>query len=171
MDNLRKEYPNWLRIAVLTDYAGRALCHDVLFSQENLPKDGALLYKELEYLKSERLFKDQREKLFPPNGITDYTTFDVTSLTKIIESKFGNKYKPLVDDLRKARNEEGHRGNKELSENEFSQLWDEITQMLGKDGFDLKLVVDLKKCDIFSNQLFRDVAISIQGTQDKFLLL
>ena len=171
MDNLRKEYPNWLRIAVLTDFAGRALCYDVLFSQENLPKNGALLYKELEYLKSERLFKDQHEKLFPPNGITDYTRFDVTLLTRIIESKFGNKYKPLVDDLRKARNEECHRGNKELSENEFSQLWDEITQMLGKHGFDLKLVVDLKKCDIFSNRLFRDVAISIQGTLDRFLLL
>ena len=37
MDNLRKEYANWLRIAVLNDFGGRRLCHNVLFVKENLP--------------------------------------------------------------------------------------------------------------------------------------
>ena len=171
MDNLRTEYSNWLRIAVLNDFAGRRLCHDVLFHRENLPKDGTLLYKELEYLKGESLYDEQREKLFPPNGITDYTTFDITLLTRIIKSRYGNKYKLLVDDLRKARNAECHRGSKKLSDNEFDQLWDQITDMLKQHHFDLQLVGDLKNCDIFANQLYRDIAISIQGTLDRILLL
>lgn len=171
MDNLRKEYSNWLRIAVLNDFAGRQLCHDVLFCKEKLPKDGRLLYKELECLKQERLFDEQREKLFPPSGITDYTTFDVTLLTRIIKSKYGNRYSLLVDDLRKARNNESHRGSKKLSDNEFNQLWDEITNMLKKHQFDLQSVGELKKCDIFANQLYRDIAISIQGSLDRILLL
>ena len=171
MDNLRKEYSNWLRIAVLNDFAGRCLCHDVLFNKENLPKEGQLLFKELEYLKQENLFDEQREKPFPPNGITDYTTFDVTLLTRIIKSKYGNKYKLLVDDLRKARNKEFHRGSKTLSDNEFDQLWNEITNMLKQHQFDLQSVGDLKNCDIFANQLYRDIAISIQGILDRILLL
>ena len=164
MDNLRKEFPNWLRIAVLVDYASRELCYEVLFTKENLPKDGALLYKELEYLKSDpRLFKDQYKTLFPTNGKTDYTAFDVTLLTKIIKSKFGNKYKQLVDDLREVRNKECHRGKKELPDNEFHQLWNEITDKLKQHNFNLQLIADLKECDIFSNQVYRDVAIAIQG--------
>lgn len=164
MDNLRKEFPNWLRLAVLVDYAGRELCYEVLFTKENLPKDGALLYKELEYLKSDpRLFKDQYKTLFPTNRKTDYTAFDVTLLTKIIKSKFGNKYKQLVDDLREARNKECHRGKKELPDNEFHQLWNEITDKLKQHNFNLQLIADLKECDIFSNQVYRDVAIAIQG--------
>ena len=171
MDSLRKEYANWLRIFVLNDFGGRRLCHNVLFDKENLPKDGTLLYRELEYLKSENLFPEQREKLFPPDGITDYTTFDVILLTRIIKSKYGNTYQSLVDDLRQARNKECHRGSKELSDNEFNQLWDEITDMLKKHGFDIQLVGDLKTCDIFANQLYRNTAISIQGSLDRFFLL
>ena len=171
MDNLRTEYPNWLRIAVLTDFAGRRLCHDVLFHKENLPKDGKLLYKKLECLKQKRLLPEQREKLFPPNGITDYNKFDVTLLTKIIESMYGNKYKLLVDDLRKARNTECHRGYKKLSDNEFDQLWDQITDMLKQHHFDLQSVGNLKNCDIFASQLYRDIAISIQGSLDRILFL
>ena len=171
MDDLRKEYANWLRIAVLVDFAGRRLCYDVLFNKEKLPKDGQLLYKELENLKRKQFNREQREKLFPANEITDYTTFDVTLLTKIIESKYGNKYERLVKDLRNARNKESHRGSKELSNNEFNQLWDGITNMLKQHPFNLQLVGDLKNCDIFANQLYRDVAISIQGILDGILFL
>ena len=163
MDNLCKAYSNWLCIAVLNDFAGRQLCHDVLFRKEKLPKDGTLLYKKLEYLKPECLYDEQRKKFFRSNGITDYTTFDMTLLARIIESKYENKYKLLVDDLRKARNKVWHRGSKKLSDNEFDQLLNEITNMLKQHKLDVKSVGDLKTCDIFANQLYRDIAISIRG--------
>ena len=170
-DNLRQEYEKWFRLTTLIDFAGRHLCHDVLFKRENLPIDGALLYTELEGLKSKICrYPDQIKIVFPSSGITDHNKFDLTLLTSIIQSKFGDKYKTLVGDLRGARNKEFHRGNKILSDTEFDNLWTETTVMLENHGFDMKLVNDLKTSDPFSNQQFRDVAMlnflgNIDGTK------
>ena len=159
-DNLCQEYEKWFRLTTLIDFAGRHLCHDVLFKREKLPIDGALLYTELEGLKSKICrYPDQIEIVFPSSGITDHNKFDLTLLTSIIQSKFGDKYKTLVGDLRGARNKEFHRGSKILSDTEFDNLWIETTVMLENHGFDMKLVNDLKTSDPFSNQQFRDVAI------------
>lgn len=162
-----QEYEKWVRVITLIDFAGRRLCRDVLFNQEKLPTDGALLYEELKGLKSAICrFQDQADILCPTNGITDHTKFDVTLLTSIIDQKFGDRYKSLVSDLRNARNRECHRGDKKLSVTEFEQLWNDTTDMLKKYGFDLSLVNDLKWCDIFSQYQLQDIAISIQGNID-----
>ena len=161
-DNLCQEYEKWFRLTTLIDFAGRYLCHDVLFKREKLPIDGALLYTELEGLKSKICrYPDQIEIVFPSSKITDHNKFDLTLLTSIIQSKFGDKYKTLVGDLRVARNKEFHRGNKTLSDTEFDDLWNETTVMLENHGFDMKLVNDLKTSDPFSNQQFKEVSISI----------
>ena len=168
---LSQEYEKWLRIMTLIDFAGRRLCQDVLFTQEKLPADGTLLYEELKDLKSAICrFPDQYEILCPANGITDHTKFDLTLLTSIINKKFGNKYKSLVNDLRDARNRECHRGNKILSAAEFEQLWNDTTDMLTQYGFDVSLVNELKGCDIFSQYQLQDIAISIQGNIELFRL-
>ena len=168
---LSQEYEKWLRIMTLIDFAGRRLCRDVLFTKEKLPTDGALLYQELKDLKSTICrFQDQKEILCPANGITDHTKFDLTLLTSIIEKKFGKKYKSLVSDLRAARNEEFHRGDKKLSTTEFEQLWNNTTDMLTQYGFNISLVNELKCCDIFSQYQLQDIAISIQGNIKLFRL-
>ena len=157
--NLCQEYEKWFRLTTLIDFAGRHLCYDVLFKKEKLPIDGALLYTELEGIKSKLRFADQREIVFPSSGITDYNKFDLTLLTSIIQSKFGDRYKTLVGDLRGARNKEFHRGNKTLSDAEFDTSWNETAHMLESHGFDMKLVSDLKTSDPFSHLQFKDVAI------------
>ena len=158
-DNLCQEYKKWFRLTTLIDFAGRHLCYEVLFKKEKLPIDGALLYRELEGIKSKIRFSDQFEIVFPSTGITDYNKFDLTLLTSIIQSKFGDRYKTLVGDLRGARNKEFHRGNKTLSDTEFDTSWNETTHMLESHGFDMKLVSDLKTSDPFSHLQFKDVAI------------
>ena len=158
-DNLCQEYKKWFRLTTLIDFAGRHLCYEVLFKKEKLPIDGALLYTELEDIKSKIRFPDQLEIVFPSTGITDYNKFDLTLLTSIIQSKFGDRYKTLVGDLRGARNKEFHRGNKTLSDAEFDTSWNETTHMLESHGFDMKLVSDLKTSDPFSHLQFKDVAI------------
>ena len=158
-DNLCQEYKKWFRLTTLIDFAGRHLCYEVLFKKEKLPIDGALLYTELEGIKSKIRFPDQLEIVFPSTGITDYNKFDLTLLTSIIQSKFGDRYKTLVGDLRGARNKEFHRGNKTLSDAEFDTSWNETTHMLESHGFDMKLVSDLKTSDPFSHLQFKDVAI------------
>ena len=88
-NNLFKEHEKWLRIATLIDFAGRNLCHTVLHTKEHLPTDGAKLCKELEGLKSKICrFKEQKEILCPPNGITDESKFDLTLYTSIIAKIF-----------------------------------------------------------------------------------
>ena len=125
-----------------------------------LPTDGAELYKELEGFKSKICrYKNQQEILCPSNGITDENKFDVTLYTNIIEKKFPKRYDSLVTDLRNARNTQSHRGNKNLSDLEFNQLWNDTTQMLQKHGFDLQLVGSLRTCDLSSDNQFKDIAM------------
>ena len=169
-DNISKEYENWLRLMTLIHFGGKHLCCDVLFTREKLPTDGTLLFKELEHLKPKMHFEDQKEVLCPSTGSTDYNEFDLTLFTSVIEKLYGDKYKALVKDLRDARNSQFHKGNTMLSDKEFKQLWYETTHMLHRHDLDLQLVVDLENCDLFSNQKYSHIAISIQGSLERFLL-
>ena len=75
-----------------------------------------------------------------------------------------------MTDLRHARNHEFHRGNKFLSDIEFNDLWKKTTKMLEKHGFNIQLVGALQKCDLSSDQQFKDIAIRIffQGMVENF---
>lgn len=160
--NQFKQHERWLRIATLIDFAGRKLCLEVLHRKEHLPTDGALLYHMLKPYKSKiARFADQVNILCPPNGIVDVSKFDLTLLTSIIETLFPGKYDNLVKGVRRARNREYHRGDKRLSDNEFHDLWEETEQMLQNHGFDLRLVGDLKTCDLSNDCKFKDVAMHI----------
>ena len=153
-----QEYENWFRLMTLVDFAGRRLCRDVLFKLENLPEDEAQLFKRLEPLKSRICrYPNQHEILCPLTGKTDHSKFDVTLFTSIIAVIFRSKYKSLVDDLRKARNDLSHKGDKSLSDFHFNQLWNDTSQMLVKHGFDPKLVDELKDYDPVSLQKFSDI--------------
>ena len=164
-EDISEEYENWLRLTTLVDFAGRTLCRDVLFNKENLPENEVELFKELEPLKSKICrYPDQKEILCPPTGKTDHSNFDVTLFTSIISVKYGNKYKPLVDNLRKARNDLFHKGNKSLSENDFNQLWNDTSQMLVGHGFDPKLVNAVKECDRFSLKKLKGILSTFQVT-------
>lgn len=170
-DEISKEYENWLRLMTLIHFGGKHLCRDVLFKQENLPTDGALLFKALEPIKSKMKFADQREIICPTTGITDSGEFDLTLFTSVIENLFKGKYTSLVKDLRNARNTTFHKGNTRLSDNKFKKLWYETIYMLHGHGLDLQLVVDLEMCDLLSHQQYKRTVIFIQGNIDRFFLL
>ena len=67
----------------------------------------------------------------------------------------------MLTDLRNSRNTEFHRGNKNLSDLEFNQLWNDTTQMLQKHGFDLQLIGDLRTCDLSLENQFKDISMHI----------
>ena len=158
------QYKNWVRIFLLIDYGGREVCRDVLFNKEKWPTDGVELYKKLKPLQSKICrFKSQCETLCPSHGKTDHNKFDLTLFTGIIDVIFGSTYKSLVKDLRDARNNECHRGNKELSNTEFNDLWKHTTDMLQKYGFNITSVDNLRAGDPFLDRRFNDVVSSIQG--------
>ena len=158
------QYKNWVRIYILIDYGGREVCCNVLFAKENWPTDGAELFKRLKPLQKKICtFQKQREILCPASGMTDHNKFDLTLFTRIIEVLFGSTYKRLVKDLRDARNNECHRGNKELSDTDFNQLWQCLTKMLEKYGFDVASVDHLRLGDPFLDQRFKNVESTVQG--------
>ena len=163
-DNLIHEYRNWVRLFILIDHGGRQICRDVLFKNEKLLTDGVQLYKKLQPLRSKICqFKSQRQIIFSPSGFTNHNDFDLTLFTRIIEVLFGKKYESLVEDVRNARNQESHRGNKELSDADIDKLWDRTADMLKKYNFGVSLVDGLKDGDPFSDHRFKDTIISIQG--------
>ena len=103
----------------------------------------------------------------------------MTLLTDIIRHKFGDKYKSLVSDLKKWRNDIVHRGNKRLSTDEFNQLWRDISDMLQQQQqhfnlspINLKSVSNLEVYDIILHQEYRHIIVFIlQGNINIFLLL
>ena len=158
------QYKNWVRIFLLIDYGGREVCCDVLFKKEKWPTDGAELFKRLKPLEKKICkFSDQKEILCPASGKTDHNKFDLTLFTRIIEVLFGSRYESLVKDLRQARNSECHRGNKELPNTDFNQLWQHVTKMLETYGFDVTLVTHLKAGDPFMDQRFENLESTIEG--------
>ena len=169
--DISQEYKNWLRLMTLVDFAARSLCRDVLFNKEKISENEEELFQLLKPLESKICpFKDQRKILCPSTGKTDHSKFDVTLFTNIIKVLFKDKYEPLVEDLKKARNRESHRGDKSLSESDFNQLWNDTSQMLEKYGFDPKLVDEVKECDdLFSHQKFRDVVFSVFSGENSLL--
>ena len=169
--DISQEYENWLRLITLVDFAGRSLCRDVLFNKEKVSKDEVELFKLLKPLESKICpFKHQRPILCPSTGKTDHSKFDVTLFTNIIKVLFQDKYKSLVEDLKKARNTESHRGDKSLSDSDFNQVWNDTEKMLVSHGFESKLVDEVKECDLFSHQKFRDIFLLIfSGKKSLFL--
>ena len=75
-----------------------------------------------------------------------------------------------MTDLRNSRNKEFHRGDKSLSVIEFNQLWNNTKQMLESHGFDIKLIGELKRCDLSTNQQFNDIlkGIIFEGMTSAF---
>ena len=158
------QYKNWLRIVLLLEYGSREVCCDVLFRKENWPTDGAELFKRLKPLQSKICrFRDQQEILCPSTGTTDHNKFDGVLFTAIIKVLFGSKYQSLVNDLRAARNSQYHRVDKELSDSEFNELWQHITNMFKKYGFDVASHDNLKAADPLLNQQLESLGKSLQG--------
>ena len=42
MENLCQGYKNWLRVALLNNFSGRELCHNLLFNMQKLHNDEML---------------------------------------------------------------------------------------------------------------------------------
>ena len=85
--------------------------------------------------------------MYPPDQITDESNFDITLYTKIIKGLYGQKYDTLVGDVRKLRNNIWHKGDPELTEEEFENLWEEASKTLTFHHFDMNSVAGLKECE------------------------
>ena len=149
------KYENWIRLLTLIHCVGFEVCEKILHQFENLPVDGAQLFQSLNTKRAEfdRLLRknvlkqDQYDFIFPRNGITDIKQFDITLFTFVIIVMFGkHKYQPLIDELRKWRNEEFHQGQIEMTKIDFHNKWNGFLQLVGNYGILPNDFADLKFC-------------------------
>ena len=148
VDRIWKCYEKWLRLMTLIDHAGKKVCHDILFIKERLPEDGKLLYDFLKYREYDiNPNRDQRFVLYPHNNCTDKSEFDITLYIRIIQGIWGNKYEKYLDNLRKLRNRLFHTGSTNLTEANFTALWNYASNALERYNFDMSSVAGLKDCE------------------------
>ena len=149
------QYENWIRLLTLIHCVGLEVCKNILHHMENLPVDGVQLYqvlngKRVEFdrlLRKNVLKQDQYNFIFPGNGVTDISKFDITLFTFVITVMFGKpKYQQLVGELRKWRNEEFHQGEIKMTKVDFDIKWNAIFQLVGNYGIDPNNFADLRTC-------------------------
>ena len=148
-----KRCEKWARLITLVHLAGKEICYKLLFIERKLPTNGELLYEFL--MKNDTRIKPEgKEKLvlYPKNGNTDMNEFDIPLYTKIIQGLYGSHYSDLIKDLRALRNKFFHKGNVELTEKEFKDLWEETSKKLELHGFDMHSLAELKECNIDQHQ-------------------
>ena len=152
-DNSSYKHRNWVRVFIQIDYGSRQLCHDVLYKKEKWSTDGVQFFRRLEPEQSRICqFNIEHQILCPSSGFTDHCDVDLTLFSRVIEVIFGSKYESLLKDVNNLRNQECHRGNKELPDTDFDTIWKCTADILQNHSFDLSLVDDLKDGDLFLDQ-------------------
>ena len=154
-EQIAVKYENWIRLLTLIHYVGFEVCKNILHHVEKLPVDGAQLNlaldgkrAEFDELRRKKILKqDQYDFIFPGNGVTDISKFDITLFTFVITVMFGKrKYQQLVEELRKWRNEEFHQGQIEMTKADFDNKWNAFLQLAANYGIDPNDFADLKTC-------------------------
>ena len=175
LDILCKHYEKWLRLIILIHHAGTKICHDLLHTKRRFPNDGKELNKFLR-INEKRIKPDKYQKLilYPPDQSTVESNFDITLYTKIIKGLYGWEYDRLVGDLRNLRNKVWHKGNPNLTEEEFENLWEEVSKTLTSHHFDMNSVAGLKECESSQLQehgkLFLNfIEVFLQGNEKSFV--
>ena len=172
-----KCYEKWLRLMTLIDYAGKKICHDLLFITERLPVDGKLFYSILwrnEYrIKPNRY---QRFILYPQSHRTDKSKFDISLYIRIIQGLCGNKYEQYLDNLRKLRNRLFHTGCTNLTETDFNTLWNDASDILKWYKFNMSSVAGLKDCEFsllqeYGKALLNCIEALLKGNVESFACL
>ena len=159
---LRKDYENWLRLAVLINTAGKNVCHKILYEGKKIT-DGKKLYSILQKYRSRISFQMYEEILYPSNEVTDESKFDLLTYTMIIRLMFGSEYKDYLRDMRDMRNKIFHIEDVSTCTKKFEQLWSDTCDIFGTRGFDMSHLNYLKTCDLLSIKCYR-------GTFYNFLL-
>ena len=139
----------------LIRYVGFEICKNILHNIELLPVNGAQLYLALfrqqrefnRLLRKKVLNQNQFDLIFPVNGSTDITKFDITLFTCVITVMFGKqKYKVIVNELKKWRNEEFHQGEILVNHLEFNNKWNNFLLLAAGYGVNAGKFADLKTC-------------------------
>ena len=109
-------------------------------------------FDELLKKKSKITFNQkQYDDIFPADGITDTSKWDITLFILVITTMFGKRKHKRIQKLRNIRNEIFHNPNMEIPNKGFYKKWKELEQIFCYYGVDKKVIDDLKTCSLSQN--------------------
>ena len=154
-------FERWCRLIILVQEGGESVCKHILYKEMNVPTEGGEMYKYLQNYKDDiqksKMFGYQRKVLFPDDRVIDKTKLDIPLFTYIIQILDKFKKYPSIEKLRFKRNELFHMEEvrRNMSLQEFSDLWDEVVQLLNGLNYDMSLLNSFKSDDLFLNQHYK----------------
>ena len=145
------KYRKWCRLYILLHEGGKNLVKAILCQMGVDVTDGAEIYRKLKPYEKVILKKPPylRKILLPPSKVIDATELDFSAKCHIIEVLDSKKQFPLIGELRNWRNNLSHMSNDErdMTEQQFANHWDEISQLLTYFGYDVDILIGLKTDD------------------------
>ena len=142
-------YRKWCRLVILLHEGGENLVKDILGQMGVDVTDGAKIYQKLKphekvILKTKPHYLQRT--LLPPSKVIDATKLDFSAKCHIIEVLDSKKQFPLIGELRNSRNDLFHMSvnERDMTEQQFTNHWDEISQLLTNFGYDIGILKGLK---------------------------
>ena len=143
------KFRKWCRLIILIHKGGESVCRNILSKMDVKDiTDGTEIYKKLKpYVEIiTRMAFYQQKVLLPDNEVIDTTKINISLSTRIIEILDTTLSYPQVEDLRDTRNELFYMSNNErdMTEEQFNNYWENISQLLTSLHFNMSLMMDLK---------------------------
>ena len=143
------KYRKWCRLVILLHEGGEDLVKDILGKMGVNITDGAEIYQKLEPYK--KMIKKTiphylQKTLLPPSKDIDTTELDFSARCHIIAVLDTHKQYQSIGKLRKRRNDLFHMSveKRDMTEQQFNNQWNEISQLLTCLGYDVNILVGIK---------------------------
>ena len=165
------KYKKWCRLVILLFQGGQFACKNIL-SKLGMKDttDGAEFYSKLKPYESKikKLGFFQRKTLLPDNEVIDLKKMDISLSTHVIQLLDTQKNYPQIAELRYQRTELFFMPEKErgMTEQQFSEYWDRISQLLASLNYDIDLVKCLKTAEHLSQEhekILKDITYKVKG--------
>ena len=158
VQDIKTKFERWVRLVILLQEGGDSVCKRIIHTEMTVPRQGNEMYKffkryETEINKS-NMPKYEKEKILPKNECIDTGKLDIPMMTRIIQIFDKTvKYKS-ISKLRDKRNDLLHMGEdrRDMSEQEFSDHWNEVSLLLASLNCDMSLLNNLKSINLTQNQ-------------------
>ena len=162
----------WCRLVILLQQGGLSVCKNIM-SEMGIKDitDGAEIYRKMkpfeEQIKAMGFY--QQKTLLPDGEVIDTSLMDISLSTYIIQVLDKLQKYPQIIELRYKRTELFFMSEEErsMTEKEFSDYWDKISELLNGLHYNMSLIKGLKTEDHLSQEhqkTLKDITHKIKGS-------
>lgn len=153
-----RKFEKWCRLVILLQEGGESVCKYILHNKLDVPTDGGEMYKHFQSYEADIRktikYSYQKEIILPANKHIDEKKIDIPLFSYMIQILDKNKTYSSIENLRFMRNDLFHmeENRRNMSEQEFNDQWDKLTQLLKDLNFDMSSLSSLKRIDLVMEQ-------------------